>query len=158
MLGNSFDHWLLYPKTRALRLTIVLLTALSGIAHGQITLDGSLGPRGPLTGPNFVIPAEVGQTRGGNLFHSFGLFNVLTNQSATFTGPNYDQQYLKSSDGRAALNDRRSCALRDSRRKLIPAQSRRRVIWPECFTRREGLISRKHGRLFAVRGWSAISC
>src|SRR5262245_23631202 len=88
MVGNSFDrHWLLYPTTAALRFTIVLLTALSGIAHAQITLDGSLGPRGPLTGPNFVIPAEVGQTRGGNLFHSFGLFNVLTNQSATFTGP-----------------------------------------------------------------------
>ena len=73
--------------TRVLRLTIVL-TALSGIAHAQITLDGSLGPGGALIGPNFVIPSSVGQVRGGNLFHSFGLFNVLTNQSATFTGPN----------------------------------------------------------------------
>jgi filamentous hemagglutinin family protein len=66
----------------------LLLGALLNISHAQITLDGSLGPPGALTGPNYVIPAEVGQTRGGNLFHSFGLFNVLTNQSGTFTGPN----------------------------------------------------------------------
>ena len=65
----------------------MLLGALLNISHAQITLDGSLGPAGALTGPNYVIPAEVGQTRGGNLFHSFGLFNVPTNQRATFTGP-----------------------------------------------------------------------
>jgi filamentous hemagglutinin family protein len=34
-----------------------------------------------------VIPALLGQTRGSNLFHSFGLFNVLQGESATFTGP-----------------------------------------------------------------------
>jgi filamentous hemagglutinin family protein len=61
--------------------------AFAPISYGQITLDGSLGPSGALSGPNFVIPADVGQLRGGNLFHSFGLFNVLTGQSATFTGP-----------------------------------------------------------------------
>ena len=66
----------------------VLLLGPLNISHAQITLDGSLGPAGALSGPNYVIPAEVGQTRGGNLFHSFGQFNVLTNQSGTFTGPN----------------------------------------------------------------------
>src|SRR5215475_13350781 len=60
---------------------VLLLGALLNSSHAQITLDGSLGPAGALSGPNYVIPAEVGQTRGGNLFHSFGLFNVLTNQS-----------------------------------------------------------------------------
>jgi filamentous hemagglutinin family protein len=56
-------------------------------AEAQITLDGSLGPRGSLTGPSYVIGREVGQLRGNNLFFSFGQFNVLTGESATFTGP-----------------------------------------------------------------------
>ncbi|MGE5304053.1 MAG: filamentous hemagglutinin N-terminal domain-containing protein [Alphaproteobacteria bacterium] len=77
---------------RSRRRVAALLALLLGLivapaGYGQITLDGSLGPSGALTGPNFVIPADVGQLRGGNLFHSFGLFNVLTGQSATFTGP-----------------------------------------------------------------------
>ena len=66
---------------------VLLVGALLSVSHAQITLDGSLGPGGSLTGPNFVIPAQVGQTRGGNLFHSFGRFNILTGESATFTGP-----------------------------------------------------------------------
>src|SRR4030095_9363888 len=56
-------------------------------AEAQITLDGSLGPRGSLTGPSYVIGAQVGQLRGNNIFFSFGQFNVLTGESATFTGP-----------------------------------------------------------------------
>ena len=54
---------------------------------GQITLDGTLGPSGPLAGPDFTIPADVGKQVGGNLFHSFGEFNVHEGESATFTGP-----------------------------------------------------------------------
>ena len=55
--------------------------------NAQISLDGSLGPRGPLSGPHHVIPADAGQLRGPNLFHSFGSFNLRTGESATFTGP-----------------------------------------------------------------------
>jgi filamentous hemagglutinin family protein len=65
----------------------VLLIALLGISEAQMTLDGSLGPQQTLTGPNYRIGAELGQTRGSNLFHSFGQFNVPTGGSATFTGP-----------------------------------------------------------------------
>src|SRR5262249_45972869 len=65
----------------------LLLWGLWGVSLAQITLDGSLGPRGALPGPHYRIPAEVGQIRGPNLFHSFGEFNVPTQGSATFTGP-----------------------------------------------------------------------
>jgi hypothetical protein len=34
-----------------------------------MTLDGSLGPSGVLSGPNYMIPAEMGQLQGSNLFH-----------------------------------------------------------------------------------------
>jgi filamentous hemagglutinin family protein len=80
------------PGFRRLRLSLlsglVLLQALLTVSQAQITLDGSLGPPGPLAGPQYRIGAELGQIRGGNLFHSFGAFNVPTGGSATFTGPN----------------------------------------------------------------------
>jgi filamentous hemagglutinin family protein len=74
--------------TRRLTLSsLLLLWVLLAISQAQITLDGSLGPPGPLAGPHSRIGAELGQIRGGNLFHSFGAFNVPTGGSATFTGP-----------------------------------------------------------------------
>jgi filamentous hemagglutinin family protein len=66
---------------------VLLLRVLLTSSQAQITLDGSLGPKGPLAGPRYTIPAEVGQIRGGNLFHSFGEFNVRPGERATFTGP-----------------------------------------------------------------------
>jgi filamentous hemagglutinin family protein len=65
----------------------LLLGVLRGSSKAQITLDGSLGLRGPLQGPNYRISAELGQIRGSNLFHSFGEFNVSPGGSATFAGP-----------------------------------------------------------------------
>ncbi len=65
----------------------VLLGVLSSVSLAQITLDGSLGPRGTLPGPDVTIPAAVGERRDTNLFHSFRDFNVPTGGSATFTGP-----------------------------------------------------------------------
>jgi filamentous hemagglutinin family protein len=66
----------------------LLLILLSPLTHAQITLDGSLGPKGALAGPDDTIRADMGKQVGGNLFHSFGKFNVNTKESATFTGPN----------------------------------------------------------------------
>ena len=77
-------------RARHLSLFYLFLTcyqAFLPLSEAQITLDGSLGPRGPLSGPNYEISAGMGQLRGRNLFHSFGQFNILTGQSATFTGP-----------------------------------------------------------------------
>jgi filamentous hemagglutinin family protein len=56
--------------------------------HAQMAMDGSLGTKTTLAGPNYTIGHELGQIRGSNLFHSFAQFNVLTGESATFTGPN----------------------------------------------------------------------
>jgi filamentous hemagglutinin family protein len=78
-----FSQWY-----RSLLLCVALLIPLTPFrSEAQISLDGSVGPQGALTGPNYVIPAEVGKQQGHNLFHSFGAFNVQTGESATFTGP-----------------------------------------------------------------------
>jgi hypothetical protein len=73
---------------RTLLRSVLLQSILLALSQAQITLDGSLGPRGPFVGPNYRIGAELGQIRGSNLFHSFGQFIVRTGESATFTGPN----------------------------------------------------------------------
>lgn len=79
------------PKRVHLGFLLLRFLVLSGViapfTHAQITLDGTMGPSGPLTGPDYVISDNLGQLKGTNLFHSFGEFNVLTGESATFTGP-----------------------------------------------------------------------
>jgi filamentous hemagglutinin family protein len=67
---------------------LVSVLAVGGAcAHGQVVLDGSVGAAGPLSGPNFQIPASLGTKAGSNLFHSFAEFNVSAGESATFSGP-----------------------------------------------------------------------
>ncbi len=52
--------------------------------------DGSVGPAGAIgrIGNDFAIPHTLGTKVGGNLFHSFSEFNLLSGESATFSGPN----------------------------------------------------------------------
>jgi filamentous hemagglutinin family protein len=56
-------------------------------AQAQIVTDGSVGPPVSLGGPEMTIGAELGSTRGANLFHSFQRFDIPTGHQATFTGP-----------------------------------------------------------------------
>lgn len=57
------------------------------IAHGAVTLDGTLGRGGSLNGPDYAITSDLGRQVGANLFHSFGGFNLASGESATFSGP-----------------------------------------------------------------------
>ena len=66
---------------------IVASALLAGAAQAQVTLDGTLGRAGALSGPNYQITPDLGRQVGGNLFHSFGQFSVNTGESATFSGP-----------------------------------------------------------------------
>src|ERR1700737_3164892 len=52
-----------------------------------VVLDGSFGTSGALPGPNYMISANFGKEVGNNLFHSFNQFNLISSESATFTGP-----------------------------------------------------------------------
>jgi len=82
------------PSARRHLAGIALVLCCSAPAQAEVTLDGSLGPRGAVGSgtvngnpTTYLIPDTLGQTRGGNLFHSFGSFNIGTGESATFTGP-----------------------------------------------------------------------
>ena len=65
----------------------ILTTLPLSQTPAEITFDGTMGPAGPLAGPNFVIADTDGTTVGPNLFHSFSVFNINSTESATFTGP-----------------------------------------------------------------------
>lgn len=51
----------------------------------EVITDGSLGGAAQsLSGPNYLINSALGQTKGGNLFHSFSEFNINKGESANF--------------------------------------------------------------------------
>lgn len=77
------------PSFRPKIFRFLLLLSFCNVfpAHAAITLDGSLGPSGSLSGPNYAITPDFGRQIGANLFHSFGSFNLSNGESATFTGP-----------------------------------------------------------------------
>lgn len=54
------------------------------VQAGGISTDGSVGPAQTLSGPNFVIPQNLGKVVGNNLFQSFQTFGIDKGQSATF--------------------------------------------------------------------------
>ncbi|MEE9423869.1 MAG: filamentous hemagglutinin N-terminal domain-containing protein, partial [Methylococcales bacterium] len=64
----------------------VLILVCCQNSWSEVTLDGSLGQSGALSGPNFQITENLGHRVGSNLFHSFGSFNLTRAESATFSG------------------------------------------------------------------------
>jgi filamentous hemagglutinin family protein len=78
-------------------LFILLIISLS--IKAQITTDGTLGPALNLQGTNYQISPNLGQQKGGNLFHSFQDFNLNSAESATFFGPNHIQNVISRVTG-----------------------------------------------------------
>ena len=84
-------------------------------AAGSVTLDGSMGSSGPIgapvnplpdgSTPNYHIPYTVGQSRGNNLFHSFGQFNIGSSETVTFTSPSTTANIIARVTGGASTID-----------------------------------------------------
>src|SRR5690349_10648945 len=66
---------------------LMLVVNGTAVASPPVTFDGTLGPKGSLSGPNLIIPAGRGRTVGSNLFHSFGRFDIPSGSTARFQGP-----------------------------------------------------------------------
>ncbi len=86
-------------KTRTTLSLATLTLFISTTALAQVTLDGSLGRKGTLPGPDYQIGADLGQQHGGNLFHSFQDFNLQSHESATFSGPDNVQNIISRVTG-----------------------------------------------------------
>jgi filamentous hemagglutinin family protein len=63
------------------------VAGLRGAVGGAVATDGTVGPVKALAGPNFAVTPDLGQQRGGNLFHNFRQFDLSKGESATFSGP-----------------------------------------------------------------------
>ncbi|MDM8558918.1 filamentous hemagglutinin N-terminal domain-containing protein [Candidatus Parabeggiatoa sp. HSG14] len=74
-------------KSNKLQTTLlVILMSLSTMLSAEIVRDGTLGNKGALVGPHFLIEETMGQQFGSNLFHSFESFSINAGESATFMG------------------------------------------------------------------------
>ncbi len=71
-----------------LTIGVVLNYPTKEVLAQNITTDGTLGTPKTLTGPNYNIPQSLGQTVNSNLFHSFGKFNLNSNEAAIFQSGN----------------------------------------------------------------------
>ena len=65
----------------------VMILLITSLTYAEVVVDGTLGFKGTLEGPDYAIEAKFGQQHGGNLFHSFQDFNLNLGESATFSGP-----------------------------------------------------------------------
>jgi filamentous hemagglutinin family protein len=80
-------------------------TATSVLAQ-SITLDGTLAPVRPLSGPDYTIRQEDGLSVGNNLFQSFGRFNLNPGESANFQStPNIRNILSRVTGGSRSLID-----------------------------------------------------
>ncbi|MCC8997912.1 MAG: filamentous hemagglutinin N-terminal domain-containing protein [Candidatus Contendobacter sp.] len=91
-------QWLMHGHRKWLIAGLWLISTV----HAAVTTDGTLGRAGALSGPNYAITADLGQQRGGNLFHSFGQFSINPGESATFSGPNSVSNIIGRVTGGAA--------------------------------------------------------
>lgn len=73
-------------KTKIATLLQLLLITAQPLYAG-VTLDGTLGVSGSITGPNYAITSDLGKQSGTNLFHSFSTFDLIKGDIATFSGP-----------------------------------------------------------------------
>lgn len=71
--------------SKTLPLLITSFLSLNPHLYAEVVSDGTMGTVVTSTGTNFLITGD--RQEGGNLFHSFQLFNVKSGESATFTGP-----------------------------------------------------------------------
>ena len=122
-------------------LAVAVLIPRLGFA--EVATDGTMGRQVTLRGGNIEIGADLGQQRGGNLFHSFRKFDVETKGKVTLTGPD-GQECDRPGHRRRALLDRWHPGFHHPRRRPLPAQPGRHLVRPGRAPGREGLVPRQH--------------
>jgi filamentous hemagglutinin family protein len=93
---------------KQLPLTGLAMLCFAGNLCSQVVTDGSLGAAAHLMGPDYRIEQGLGTVMGGNLFHSFDLFNINSGESATFSaGLGIEHVVARVSGGSVSMIDGR---------------------------------------------------
>ncbi|MBF0567440.1 MAG: S-layer family protein [Nitrospirae bacterium] len=113
--GNCLSRYVL----RALICLVALFSYT--LSYSAIITDGTVGWGGTLVGPKFIIPASIGTTVGNNLFQSFSTFNIMTGESATFTGSSNIQNVIARVTGgsSSSIDGTLSCSISGANLYLI---------------------------------------
>ncbi len=91
-----------------MKLLRYLIVMVCSSVNADVVTDGTMGAAQTLTGANVTIPQTLGKTEGSNLFHSFGDFNINTDQTITFTNTsnvNYQNVIFRVTGGNASNID-----------------------------------------------------
>ena len=95
-----------YFNSFLLLLFLYAQIGMSAILNAQVVLDGSLGIKGSISGPDYAITADLGLQQGNNLFHSFNTFDINTLETAIFSGPNSISNIIsRVTDGKTSFID-----------------------------------------------------
>ncbi|MGR8935727.1 MAG: two-partner secretion domain-containing protein [Gammaproteobacteria bacterium] len=66
-----------------------LLLLHAPLNYADVVTDGTVGDKVTLNGQSITIDQLLGMLKGGNLFHSFLIFDVNSGQTVTFTGADF---------------------------------------------------------------------
>jgi len=85
-------------------ISLIIIGLLVNTVNAEVILDGTVGAAGAITPTEnvYVITETQGQLKGSNLFHSFDKFNIDTNETASFTGPDSVQNIVSRVTGGAS--------------------------------------------------------
>jgi filamentous hemagglutinin family protein len=67
----------------------ILLFSMTQSIWAEVVTDGLVGPVQSLSGPDYLVPHDIGTIVGQDLLHSFQTFSIFQGESATFTGPDH---------------------------------------------------------------------
>jgi filamentous hemagglutinin family protein len=87
------------------RYTVLCTILLSQDVWAEVITDGSMGIKTSLVGQDYAIPADIGKLKGDNLFHSFEMFNLQVNETATFSGPSQVKNIIARITGGQSIID-----------------------------------------------------
>lgn len=106
MLGKWFIH-------SCLGFMVLLHGAL---VRGDVTTDGTLGDKVHYNDSNIIVGEFLGTIKGGNLFHSFQVFDINSGQSVTFTGSDFIKNLIVrvTGDHASRIDDRLSSRLKNA--------------------------------------------
>jgi filamentous hemagglutinin family protein len=155
--GNIMDMFKsLQHATKPFGAALLLLACLAGASHAEVVLDGTLGQKGAVSGPNYVITDKMGSQAGSNLFHSFQTFNINTGESGTFTGPNSVQNVIGRVTGGASsmIDGRLGCSIPGANLFLINPYGM--MFGPNATLDVNGSLSCEYGRLSSSGGCRAV--